>query len=129
MLKQGEIRALKKQLNDRFLVLREEIRQELLQSDEQHFIDLAGQVHDLDEESVAELLVDLKLAVIDFPVEVVRSVDSAPMRIASGSYGSCSDCSPDIELARLQACPTATRCQPCQARHEREHAGHRHSTL
>lgn len=129
MLKQSDARELKKQLNDRFLVLREEIREELLQSDNQHFIDLAGQVHDLEEESVADLLVDLDLAVIDMHVEEIRVIDAALMRMATGTYGVCSHCEREISLQRLNACPTAVRCQPCQARHEREHAGPAHPTL
>ncbi len=41
----GELRT---KLEERHQQLRDEIRQELLASDEEHYIDLAGQVHDLD---------------------------------------------------------------------------------
>ncbi len=62
MLTEHQLLEFKAQLKDRFCDVREEIRQELLRSDDQHFIDIAGQVHDLEDESVADLLVDLNLA-------------------------------------------------------------------
>lgn len=129
MLNQEQLRELKKKLDDRFNALREEIRQELLQSDNQHFIDLAGQVHDLQDESVADLLVDLDLAVIDMHVNEVRDIDAALMRIATANYGACLECNKEIEFERLKACPTAKRCEPCQSRYEREHAGPAHPTI
>jgi RNA polymerase-binding protein DksA len=122
----GEFRRI---LDTRFYALREEIRQELLDSDQEHFIDLAGQVHDLEEESVADLLIDLDLAIVDMHVDEIRAIDAALIRIATGQYGTCIDCNDEIELDRLRAQPTAKRCQPCQATYERNHAGHRRATL
>jgi RNA polymerase-binding transcription factor DksA len=119
----------KKILEQRFLALREEIRHELLQSDEERYIDLAGQVHDLEEEALADLLVDLGLAVLDLHIEEVRDIDAALLRIARGSYGVCIDCEADIALERLQAYPTAKRCRPCQVAYEHNHAGPGHPSL
>jgi hypothetical protein len=47
-----QLRELRAMLAERHQALREQIHQELLSSDEEHYIDLAGQVHDLEEESV-----------------------------------------------------------------------------
>ena len=69
MLTENQLLEFKMRLKDRFCDVREEIRLELLRSDDQHFIDLAGQVHDLEDESVADLLVDLNLAIIDMHVQ------------------------------------------------------------
>jgi len=129
MLSNKQLNEFKTALDARYAELREEIRQELLDSDEEHFIDLAGQVHDLEEESVADLLVDLDLAEIDRHVEEVREIDAALLRIARGSYGICADCDDEIEVARLRAHPTARRCEPCQTNFERNHAGPKRSTL
>ena len=129
MLSKKHLGEFKKVLQDRFRALREEIRQELLDSDKEHYIDLAGQVHDLEEESVADLLVDLDLAIIDLHVGEIREVDAALLRLARGEYGVCVDCADEIELERLRAHPTARRCNPCQANFERNHAGQRHSTM
>lgn len=122
MLSRRQVQEFKKTLNDRYIALRGEIRQELLQSDNQTYIDLAGEVHDLEEQSVADLLVDLGLAVIDIHIEEIRDIDAALLRIAHGDYGLCADCNDDIAVKRLQAHPTAKRCQPCQARYEATHA-------
>lgn len=129
MLSDRELGQFKRLLEDRYRTLREEIRQELLDSDNEHYIDLAGQVHDLEEESVADLLIDLDLAIIDLHVAEVREIDAALMRLARGEFDICVDCADEIERKRLRAQPTARRCSPCQANFERNHAGPRRSTM
>ena len=118
MLTENHSHDFKKILDNRFFELREEIRIELLKSDDQHFIDLAGRVHDTGEASVADLLVDLQLASIDRHIQEIRDVDSALMRIAAGIYENCVHCKRTIAIERLMAYPTAKRCQPCQANFE-----------
>jgi len=129
MLTETQRLQFKQQLKERYYNLREEIRQELLNSDNEHFIDLAGQVHDLEEESVADLLVDLNLAILDMHIEEIRAIDAALIHLAEGSYGICADCNDDIAAERLQITPTATRCTRCQSSFERNHAGGEHHTL
>ena len=123
MLTENQIRDFKKKLDRRFYELWEEIRLELLESDDQHYIDLAGRVHDRGEASVANLLVDLQLASVDRHIQEVRDLDGALLRIATGNYGVCIDCESFIAIDRLKAYPTAKRCQPCQAEYEHRHAG------
>ena len=123
MLNQEQLRKFKKILDKRFYDLREEIRIELLESDEEQYADLAGQVHDLEEQSVADLLVDVDLAIVDMHIDEIRDIDAALMRIASADYGVCEKCGGDIEIERLEVYPTARRCHPCQALHEKTHAG------
>jgi RNA polymerase-binding protein DksA len=122
MLTKNQIQDLKKQLDDRFSELQEQIRFEMLKSDDQHYIDLAGRVRDRGEESVADLLVDLQLASVDRHVQEIRDIDAAVIRIAGGRYGVCVDCESSIAIERLKAYPTAKRCQPCQVEYERLHA-------
>jgi len=122
----GQLRA---KLEERNALLRDEVRQELLATDEEHYIDLAGQVHDLEEESVADLLIDLDLAVIDMHINEIRDIEAALARINVGSYGICIDCSDELELDRLRAFPTARRCLMCQEQFERTHAGINTPTL
>jgi DnaK suppressor protein len=129
MLTETQRLQFKQQLKERYYNLREEIRLELLKSDNEHFIDLAGQVHDLEEESVADLLVDLNLAILDMHITEIRAIDAALIHLAEGSYGICSDCTVGIDLERLQLTPTATRCTRCQTSYERNHAGLEHHTL
>ena len=51
----------------------------------------------------------------------LASIERALVRIKNGSYGECVDCGCEIPFQRLQAQPTALRCVPCQARHEKSH--------
>jgi len=122
MLNEKQTREFKTTLDKRFFELREEIRLELLNSDDQHFIDLAGRVHDSGEASVADVLVDLQLASIDRHIQEIRDIDAALMRIAAREYGVCVNCDRAITAERLKVFPTAKRCQPCQAKHERLYA-------
>jgi DnaK suppressor protein len=123
MLSKYQIRDLKKTLDDRFFDLREEVRLELLETDDQTFIALAGRVHDIGEASVADLLVDIQLADIDRHIQEIRDINAALMRIAAGIYGVCCDCQTSIANERLQAYPTAKRCHRCQVNHEHTYAG------
>lgn len=129
MLTTKQLKELRTALEQRHEALRGEIRDELLASDQQHFIDLAGQVHDLEEESVADLLVDLDLAIIDMHINEIRDIEAAIRRLQVGAYGVCIECDDEVEVARLRAFPTAKRCLPCQQNYERNHAGNRHSSL
>jgi DnaK suppressor protein len=123
MVTAKQLTELKSTLEERSRVLREEIRQELLDSDEEHYIDLAGQVHDLEEESVADLLIDLGLSIIDLHLNELRDVEAALRRIHVGAYGVCIECDDELDLSRLRAFPTAKRCLMCQENYERNHAG------
>lgn len=129
MLTQGQRREFKKLLKQRYDQLREEVRLGLVESDEARYIDLAGQVHDPEEESVADLLVDVQLASIDRDLAELREVDAALLRMARGGYGQCLDCDDSIDPERLQINPAASRCRDCQSRFERHHAGPGRPTL
>ena len=52
----------------------------------------------------------------------LAEVDLALQRLASGSYGLCSDCKAAIPLARLQLAPQAQRCVDCESLLERGRA-------
>jgi DnaK suppressor protein len=129
MLKTAQLHEFREILDTRYEELRAEIRQDLLETEEQHFIDLAGQVRDLEEQSVADLLVDIDLELIDRHVDEARDIEAALARIENGSYGECPDCGEDIPAARLRAFPTAKRCRPCQERYEHTHAGNQTPSL
>lgn len=123
MLSTKQLRKFKSLLDQRYTTLREGIVEGLLASDDQHFIDLAGQVRDLEEESVASLLVDLDLAITDMHINEIRDIEAALQRIRTGSYGICMNCGVEVAPERLRAYPTAKRCQPCQRNYEHNHAG------
>ena len=124
-----QIAGLKQQLLDRSSTLLEEIRQELLKYDNEQYQELAGSVHDLEEQSVADLLVDLDLADIDRHINEIRNIEAALLRIAKGNYGNCIDCQCPIPLERLQLNPAVERCVICQEQYEKTHAGMAHPSL
>ena len=124
MLSKEHREQLRGALATRHRELREKIRQDLLETEEQHFIDLAGQVRDLEEASVADLLVDIDLSLIDKHISEIRDIDNALLRLQTGNYGVCIDCGESVAPARLFAFPTAKRCRSCQEDYERSHAGH-----
>ncbi len=129
MVSRKQLSELRAKLEARNTSLREEVRQELLATDEEHYIDLAGQVHDLEEESVADLLIDLDLAVIDMHINEIRDIEEALARLNTGTYGICIECADELELERLRAFPAARRCLMCQETYERMHAGTKTPTL
>lgn len=124
-----EATQLKQSLEKRRQLLLEEIRDELTRSGEQHYVDLAGRVPDLGDESVADMLTDLDAAIVDRQIVEVRNIEATLKRLASGEYGSCVDCGADIPIERLQAYPTAARCISCQSIHELTYAHEGRHTL
>jgi RNA polymerase-binding protein DksA len=84
--------------------------------------DIAGEVADSGDDSVASLMTDLDHAEAQRRLDVVRDIDAALERIESGEYGICIDCGIDIDFERLAAFPTAKRCVDCQSRHEKTYA-------
>jgi DnaK suppressor protein len=101
--------------------LRDEIRQTLAKSDHEQYAMIADQVRDLEDESFADLMVDVNLAEIDRDLQELRLIDEAMLRMSDGSYGECEECGSAIALARLHATPFASRCFDCQSAFERTH--------
>lgn len=128
-LTEHQITEFKQSLLDRSRTLLEEVRQELLKYDNERYQELAGAVHDLEEESVADLLVDLGLADIDRHIDQIRSIEAALLRIARNTYGQCIECQGPISLERLQIAPDAARCIACQDNYEKTHKGMGHPSL
>lgn len=121
-LSEHQINEFKSRLKQRYLDVRREIGGELLRADGEQYGDLAGRVHDMGDEALADLLVDIELASIDRHVQEIRDIDAALLRIAEGSYGECSDCAEPIAIERLAAYPTTQRCIVCQEVYDRTYA-------
>jgi len=121
-----ELRAL---LDSRQQEIGAEIAQALRESDSEHYSDLAGQVGDLEDQALADLLVDQGLAEIHHLIQEYRAIDAAIMRMSAGEYGECVECGGPIPLERLRVNPTALRCVPCQEQFEKTHAHEGYHTL
>jgi len=103
--------------------LRDETREALARSDNEGYADIAGRVTDLEDQSLADLLVDVNLAEVTRDVQEIRAIEGALKRIALGTYGVCVSCGQPIERERLEAYPTANRCTACQRAYEHGHGG------
>ena len=108
-------------LRDRARQLRQEIRDTLAKSDSEQYTMIADQVRDLEDDSFADLMVDVNLAEIDRDLQELRLIDAAFLRLNDGSYGRCEECELPIEIERLRATPFASRCFDCQTSYERNH--------
>jgi DnaK suppressor protein len=63
---------------------------------------------------------DISLAVAQIQAGMLRRIDAALSRVASGRYGDCAECGKPIPSQRLRALPFAVRCLDCEASREGE---------
>lgn len=128
-LTQEQLDEFKKRLERRRAEVVDELRAAMLASENEHYIQLAGTVHDLGEAAVADQLSDLANSLMERQLRELQSVDRALQRIADGRYGICTGCGGAIELERLRADPAVERCIACQERYEKDHPGRYRPTL
>ena len=120
-LQNKQLDSLQAAMRARQTQLREEIRQALIKSDSEHYLQIADSVRELEDESFADLIVDVGLAEIDRDLDELRAIDAALLRMAEGSYGFCEACDRPIDIRRLNLTPQALRCIDCQTIFERTH--------
>ncbi len=120
-LQNEQLESLQAAMRARQAQLREEIRQALIKSDSEHYLQIADSVRELEDESFADLIVDVGLAEIDRDLDELRAIDAALLRVADGSYGVCDACDKPIDVRRLNLTPQALRCIDCQTIFERTH--------
>ena len=77
-----QLAGLKRAMDARDRQLRDDIRSALVQSGDQKYIDLAGQVHDLGDEAVANELIEMENALIERHVRELREIEMARERLA-----------------------------------------------
>jgi len=128
-LTKAEIKRLTVALDQRYRLLAEEVQAELERSGESNYIDLAGGVHDIADESMADLLSDLSAESVHRQINAMRDIEQALRRVREGEYGACADCGDEIGFERLLAYPTASRCIACQTRKEKGFGGNSRSSL
>ena len=115
----AEFRAI---LRARSMELRDEIRATLQRSEDESHAHIAEQARDTEDDSFADLIVDVNSAEVTRDLNELRQIDGAMQRLLEGSYGVCQSCGIEIPIERLRAQPTATRCIRCQSIYEQTHA-------
>ena len=79
-LQNKQLESLQTAMRARQTQLREEIRQALVKSDSEHYLQIADSVRELEDESFADLIVDVGLAEIDRDLDELRAIDAALLR-------------------------------------------------
>lgn len=128
-LSREQLAQLRQSLEERRDELVRLVREELARSENPQYVDLANQVHDAEEASVADLLMDLNLSGMERHVQELAEVENALARMEDGSYGYCVDTGEPISYERLKVQPAAQRTIEAQEVYERTHGQSRHPTL
>jgi len=118
-----QTRELKSLISGRRNALIAELSEDVRKTRAERYGEVAGEVPDHGDESVASLIADLDQAELSRDVDELRGLEAAHERIAKGDYGVCVDCGRDIGFERLRAAPSAIRCIACQTLHEKTFAG------
>jgi RNA polymerase-binding transcription factor DksA len=117
---QDQLTQLRRALEFRHSSVLADIRREFGLGEESPFAAYQPGPMDLGEQSVADLLKDVRAALADRQILTLRDVTAARRRLRDGTYGVCVDCGSDIGFARLTVQPTAQRCLVCEARYEKQ---------
>ena len=121
-LTQSHIAHLAVVLRERNLLLRGQIRDELLNTSDASHSELAGSVADSGDKSVAAVLIDSNAARIGRQIREIRDIEAAQKRLIDGSFGICIDCADQIGYQRLTVYPVAKRCIACQGKYKKTQA-------
>ena len=124
-----QVEELKRQMLEQRDELLGTARKEITRWLQQPKGDIAGEVADPGDDSVAALVTDIDHAEFERRVAAIRDIDAAVERIDRGEYGTCVDCGGEIDHERLEAFPTAKRDIDCQTLHERTYATQETPTL
>ena len=100
-LTRTQIQKLEKLLQAQRKASLEEAEAELKLVHEQSVADMAGEVADVGDESVAMLLTDLNNTMAQRHTDEIRAIDRALAQIGSDDFGFCTDCGGDIPFGRL----------------------------
>jgi RNA polymerase-binding transcription factor len=120
-LSRDDFNHFERKLREGLSVLRSDVLEKL--SHTESYAEIAGQVHDAEDESLADLLTDVSLAEVTAEQEQARDIDAALQRLLARTFGSCLDCGEPIGRDRLEVYPTAKRCLSCQRSQEKRRAG------
>ena len=104
------------------LKVKDKIRDTLPQIADEKFIELAGEVHDTGDESVASMLEESHQALLERHLRELQKIDIARTRLADGVIDRCVDCGGEIVYERLRVYPVAIRCVRCQTLHEKTYS-------
>lgn len=112
----SEVSAFKQELQSLLEQLQEEVAEDI--SKKYKAEGAENSVHDSGDDADASVELMLNMGALAHHSEELAECVDALRRIESGDFGFCVDCDEEIELSRLKACPTASRCIRCQSKYE-----------
>jgi RNA polymerase-binding transcription factor DksA len=118
VLTSDQVKQLRAALGERERVLRSEVRKAIHEK-LGHDIPELDSLSDDTAKPVADLLDDIDTGMMMRDVDELMAIEAAKAAFKTGAYGNCATCHGPIDFKRLLALPSATRCLPCQERHER----------
>ena len=117
-LSEPQMAALESTLKERQVSLRQEVRGERADSENERDRRSAREVQDRGDEANTEQWREANAAMIGHHEDEIQGIQAALSRFASETYGLCVDCGESIGFERLQAWPSANRCLDCQSKVE-----------
>ena len=117
-LSESQMAALESTLRERQVDLRQEVREERADSENERDRRSAREVQDRGDEANTEQWREANAAMIGHHEDEIQGIQAALSRLASETYGLCVDCGEPIGFKRLQAWPSANRCLDCQSKVE-----------
>lgn len=84
-----------------------------------NYREIAGEVHDRGDESLADILSDIDINAEQRITEAIADATDALERMQTHHYGICIDCGQQIGFERLNVFPTAKRCLHCRESYEK----------
>ncbi|WP_415900806.1 TraR/DksA family transcriptional regulator [Neptuniibacter sp. QD48_11] len=115
ILRNAEITAFRLELNRLLIQLKAELEEELR---DQISSTSVSEVRDIGEEVEHAVELERQFETLQRHHDEIAECQEALKRIEEGSFGECINCGEEIELTRLKANPTASRCIRCQSIHE-----------
>lgn len=112
---------------ERFRILLEEKRKEILDEAERTLTELtdqSGNIPDPNDRASAEADRNFELRIRDRERKLLPKIEAALERINDGSFGQCEGCGEEIGLKRLEARPVTSLCIDCKTLQEKNEKGH-----
>lgn len=129
MLDKREVQQIEDDLRQRRKALLTEVKEKMRAARDPTSSDQADVLIEDGDMAIADLLSHTSMAESQRDVQELQAIEGALGRIADGSFGTCTQCGNEIDLARLKVQPTAVRCVRCQEEYERTYAGPTTPTL
>lgn len=108
---ENQLTQLKSALHKRYLVLQEEVRDELAHSQNIGDFELSEYLNNIPD--------DIDTALVDRQINEMRELEMSMKYLNELEFGDCIDCGNEIGFERLLAQPSAQRCIQCQSQYEK----------